>query len=309
MLQQLREGLPPGAIELSAVPGLSLKKIIALHDALQDRKHRRSQSRLPGRPGQQSQRLRPKSQTKLLADIEKLCRCRKTALCCSIMLSNKRSRILQHLRACPELIEADIAGALRRRKETIRRICIVASSNQPRAVLDRFLRFPALAHTDELDESRCLARLASGLQAELDRCGAGGLHCRASRPNRLAEAYRQTRKIWHARKSVAFIPRRRKNDTGYGLASENEIYQRLGLQYIPPELREDEGEIEAASAGRLPEPLELDDIRGMTHCHTIYSDGRNSIEEMALGRRGHGHDLSNDHRSFTQRPLCPRRGD
>ena len=65
------------------------------------------------------------------------------------------------------MIEADLAGALRRRKETVRRICIVAASNQSRAVLDRFLRFPALVHTDELDESRCLARLAGGLQAEL----------------------------------------------------------------------------------------------------------------------------------------------
>ncbi|HEX9271340.1 MAG TPA: PHP domain-containing protein, partial [Candidatus Binatia bacterium] len=61
-----------------------------------------------------------------------------------------------------------------------------------------------------------------------------------------------------------------------------------GIQYIPPEMREDEGEIEIASAGRLAPPLELTDIRGMTHCHTIYSDGRNSIEEMALAAEALG---------------------
>jgi DNA polymerase (family X) len=65
-------------------------------------------------------------------------------------------------------------------------------------------------------------------------------------------------------------------------SGENKIYRRLGIQYIPPEMREDEGEIEIAGAGRLTQPVELADIRGMTHCHTIYSDGRNSIEEMAL---------------------------
>jgi DNA polymerase (family 10) len=66
------------------------------------------------------------------------------------------------------------------------------------------------------------------------------------------------------------------------IKGEGDIYQRLGLQYVPPELREDQGEIEAARDGTLPDLLIPDDIRGMTHCHTVYSDGRNSIEEMAL---------------------------
>jgi DNA polymerase (family 10) len=70
--------------------------------------------------------------------------------------------------------------------------------------------------------------------------------------------------------------------------SEDEIYQRLGLQYIPPELREDQGEIEAAMSRKLSQPLALEDIRGMTHCHTIYSDGRNTIEEMALAAEAMG---------------------
>ena len=75
---------------------------------------------------------------------------------------------------------------------------------------------------------------------------------------------------------------------GRGPLSEEEIYRRLGIQFIPPEMREDEGEIEMASAARLPRPIELADIRGMTHCHTVYSDGRNSIEEMALAAEAMG---------------------
>ena len=89
-------------------------------------------------------------------------------------------------------------------------------------------------------------------------------------------------------KAMTLYPEAPSSDSRYGIRSENEIYQRLGLQYIPPELREDEGEIEAASAGTLPQPLALADIRGMTHCHTVYSDGRNSIEEMALAAEAMG---------------------
>ena len=166
MLQQLRQELPPGAVELSEVPGLSLKKIIALHDALQienvaDLKTACQEGLVSNVKG-----FGAKSQTKLLADIEKLESPKDGSLLLHHALEAAQ-RILQHLRSCPELIEAEIAGALRRRQETVRRICIVAASDQPRAVLDQFLRFAALARTDELDDTRCLARLAGGLQVEL----------------------------------------------------------------------------------------------------------------------------------------------
>jgi hypothetical protein len=75
-------------------------------------------------------------------------------------------------------------------------------------------------------------------------------------------------------------------DLGRRLARTN--LPAAGIQYIPPEMREDEGEIEIASAGKLTQPVELADIRGMTHCHTVYSDGRNSIEEMALAAEAMG---------------------
>ena len=83
--------------------------------------------------------------------------------------------------------------------------------------------------------------------------------------------------------------KRRKKDQSSELQSEEDIYDQLGMQYIPPELREDEGEIEAALAGKLPEDLvTLEDIRGMVHCHTTYSDGKNSIEEMVRAAEAMG---------------------
>ena len=287
MLQQLREGLPPGVVELSAVPGLNLKKIIALHDALgiesiADLKAACQEGLVSKVKG-----FGLKSQAKLLSDIETL----RTPRDGSLLLNHALEageRILLHLRAGPELIEADLAGAVRRRKETIRQICIVAASNQSRAVLDRFLRFPALAHTDELDESRCLARLVGGLQTELTVVApehyVAALHARTGSVRHIAKLQDLARS--QAMTLYPEAPDSRPHQPH--IRRENEIYRRLGIQYIPPEMREDEGEIEIASAGRLTQPVELAHIRGMTHCHTIYSDGRNSIEEMALAAEAMG---------------------
>jgi DNA polymerase (family X) len=287
MLQQLREGLPPGVIELSAVSGLNLKKIIALHDALRIESIADLKAACQEGLVSKVKGFGLKSQAKLLSDIETL----QTPKDGSLRLNHALEageRILLHLRAGPELIEADLAGALRRRKETIRQICIVAASNQSRALLDRFLRFPALAHTDELDESRCRASLAGGLQAELTVVAPedyiAALHARTGSRRHIAKLQDLARS-----KAITLYP----EAPGRGahrprISRENEIYGRLGIQYIPPEMREDAGEIEIATAGILPQPIELADIRGMTHCHTVYSDGRNSIEEMALAAEAMG---------------------
>ena len=287
MLQQLRQELPPGAVELSQVPGLSLKKIIALHDALHIESVAELKSACQEGLVGKVKGFGLKSQAKLLADIEKLETPKDGALLLDHALE-EAERILKHLRAAPELIEADLAGALRRRKETVRRISIVAASDQPRPVLDHWLRFPALVRTDKLDDEHCLARLAGGLQAELvivppDQYVAA-LHARTGSRKHLAKLQDI------ARSNANFDSATPSTNDGSerSIKSEREIYRRLGLQYIPPELREDEGEVEAARAGTLPHPLTLEDLRGMTHCNTVYSDGRNSIEEMALAAEAMG---------------------
>ncbi|HEY6986788.1 MAG TPA: DNA polymerase/3'-5' exonuclease PolX [Bryobacteraceae bacterium] len=284
MVQQLLEGMPPGVMELSTVPGLNLKKIIALNDALgiesiADLKTACQEGLVSKVKG-----FGLKSQAKLLSDIESLQIPKDGSLLLSHGLETAE-RILQHLRASPELIEADLAGGLRRRKETVRRIGIVAASDKPRAVIDRFLRFPALAFTDALDKDRCLGRLAGGLRAELSVVApenyVAALHARTGSRRHIAKLQDLARV-----KAITLYPEA--PDRNAPIDTEMDIYQRLGIQYIPPEMREDEGEIEAASGGTLPELIKIEDIRGMTHCHTVYSDGRNSIEEMALAAAAMG---------------------
>ena len=285
MLQQLRQELPPAVIELSEIPGLSLKKIIALHNHLQiesvaDLKAACKESLVENIKG-----FGAKSQARLLAAIEKLENRDDNSLLLNHAIE-QAEKVRQHLRACPEVVEAEVAGTIRRRKETIRQICIVAASHQPRAVIDRFLCFPAMVQTDELEETRCRARLAGGLQSELIVVSPdeyiATLHARTGSAKHIAKL----QEISHSQEVPYLV------ECGggkqRGIESESKIYQSLGLQYIPPELREDEGEVEAAQIGTLPQPLALEDIRGMTHCHTEYSDGRNSIEEMALAAQAMG---------------------
>jgi DNA polymerase (family X) len=287
LFQQLGQDLPPGALELSVVPGLNLKKITALHDTLQIESIADLKTACEENLVGKVKGFGAKSQAKLLADIERLSSPKDGTLLLD-QASEEAAKIIHHLHASPALLEAEVAGALRRRSETVKRICLVASSEDPKPVMDQFLRLPALAHTDELSEDRCLGRLASGVEIELVVVKPTDfileLHARTGSPDHIAKL----REIARA-KSLTFLSRG--EDTlgeQSNWQSESEIYQRLGLPYITPELREDQGEIEAAQAGALPEPLRVEDICGMTHCHTVYSDGRNTIEEMALAAQAMG---------------------
>jgi DNA polymerase (family 10) len=287
LLEQLRQELPAGAVELSEVPGLSQKKIIALSEALHietvaDLKSACEQGLVSKVKG-----FGIKSQEKLHADIEKLETRKQDG---SLLLSHAREQaeaVLGYLRLCPALIEAAPAGTLRRQNETVDEILIVAASDQPKLIIDHFLDLPTLARTIELTDDHCVASLAAGIKVDLEAVArdefVATLHARTGAPSHIAKLEKLARS-----KGIDLASTKARSKGEAQFKNENEIYQRLGLQYIPPELREDQGEIEAAMAGKLPQPLALEDIRGMTHCHTIYSDGRNTIEEMALAAEALG---------------------
>jgi DNA polymerase (family X) len=287
VLGQLRQELPAGAVELSEVPGLSLKKIIALSEALHietvaDLKSACEQGLVSKIKG-----FALKSQQKLRADIERL-ESRKQDR--SVLLSyaiEQAEGVLGYLRLCPALVEAELAGDLRRQNETVEEILIVAATDQPKLVIDHFLRLPTLARTIDLTNERCVGFLAAGTKVRLEAVApdefVATLHARTGAPNHIVKLQNIARS-----KGLDLTFGKARSTGGTRCKSEDEIYQRLGLQYIPPELREDQGEIEAAMSRKLSQPLVLEDIRGMTHCHTIYSDGRNTIEEMALAAEAMG---------------------
>ena len=287
LLEQLRRELPPGAIELSAIPGLSLKKIIALHNALQvvtvaELKAACAQGLVGKVKG-----FGQKTEAKVLAEIEKLEKPESRILLDRAL--EEGQRLLQHVRAAPEVVEADIAGSLRRRKESVGNIKIVAASKHPKAVIDHFLRFPAFAQCVEQDGDRCIAQFAGGLRAQLNVAAPSNyiptLHYWTGSKAHCAKLQELARA-----QGLSLEPHvlRGSGNKRLAVKDETEIYHRLTLHHIPPELREDDGEIEAAAAGTLPVPVTLEDIQGITHCHTTYSDGQNSVEEMALAAEAMG---------------------
>ncbi|MDQ3911927.1 MAG: DNA polymerase/3'-5' exonuclease PolX [Actinomycetota bacterium] len=211
------------------------------------------------------------------------------------MLLDEASALAEHLltflRSHPACEEAEVAGSLRRQKETIGDLDLVAASREGRVLADAF------AEAQFVDEV-----LAHGPTKVFIRCGGVEVDLRIVAP----EAFGSLLHHFTGGQAHNIVLRERAikrglNISEYGLAqvgtgeyepiqSEGEIYARLGLPYIPPELREDTGELEAAEKGKLPDLVEVLDIRGDLHVHTNYSDGRGTIESMTEAAISLGHE-------------------
>jgi len=279
-LDRLRERLPPGVVELSQV--LSLSKIGALHRALGVGSLADLETAARGGRIRDVKGFGDKTERKILADIEAL-RTRGTETLLH-EATREGDALLAHLCASPAVARAEIAGALRRRRETIDRLVAVAASSKAKEALDHAARYPAAVTVLERDETRVVMRLPDGLNAEV--------HVEA--PARFATAWhRLTGTDGHLAKLAIVADARglKLDEDGLTRAGrrvsvkeEADLYRELGLPFIEPELREDEGEVEAAVTGVLPtELVRVDDVQGLVHCHTHYSDGKNSVEEMARG--------------------------
>ena len=275
LLEQLRAELPPGVVELKLVPGLSLKKIAALHAALgvasvDDLKSAGEKGLIRTVKG-----FGAKAEAKILDAIAKVENVGDRLLLDHA--TDEAERLLRHVRGGSGVAKADIAGALRRRKESVACIQIVAAAAEPEKIVDHFIRYPALVHSERLDGC-CRARLTPGAAVEI--------HTVPDADYAASLLGHTGSKRHYAR--LEELARAKKVDLSARAKNENEIYRKLGMQFVPPELREDNGEIEAALAGKLPRLVEFEDIRGLTHCHTVYSDGKNSVEEMALAAEALG---------------------
>jgi DNA polymerase (family X) len=287
VLEQLRQELPPGAVELSIVPGLSLRKITALHSALRIENIADLRTACEKGLVRNIKGFGEKAEAKILEAIENLEKREERTLLNHAL--EEGERLLHHLQTCSAVLKADIAGSLRRRKETIRRISVVAASEEPETVLEYFIHYPSIRQTLERSDNRCKARLTRGFDADLTVVPPDeyvtSLHNLTGSAKHLAKLAELARS-----KPMSFGSdgQRKESSRRARVKDEEQIYRDLGMRYIPPELREDEGEIEAALSGTLPALVRPEDIQGMTHCHTVYSDGKNTIEEMARAAESMG---------------------
>ncbi len=200
--------------------------------------------------------------------------------------------LLEMLRAAPGVVRVSPAGSVRRRAETVADVDLLASAPQAGPVLDVLANAPGVAVLIGKGESKCSVRMTAGdLQVDLrvlpDEDFATALHhFTGSKAHHVRlRGLGQDKGLKISEWGV-----HREDGTKVAIHDEADLYRLLGMQYIPPELREDRGEIEAALEGRLPEDLlAFEDVRGVVHCHSTWSDGKNSLEEMARAAQALGY--------------------
>jgi len=282
----LRAETPPGLVALLRVPGLGPKKIKALHETLSI--EGLNDLRAAAESGQiaRVKGFGPKTAAAVLEGLDFV-----ESVGDRILQSTARrlvAPIAEAVRNVKGVKRVEVCGSLRRRAETIGDLDILFTAGDPAPVLDHFVKLPGVVKVLAHGETKASVRLLEGVQCDLR-----GLHD-AEFP--FALHYFTGSKAHNIAMRKRAIARGLKLSE-YGLEgpdgpikckTEEDLFRALGLAYIPPELREDSGEFEAAERGPLPRLIELADLTGTFHCHTDWSDGGATLEEMAGAARASG---------------------
>ena len=189
------------------------------------------------------------------------------------------------------------AGSLRRGRETVGDLDLLVTGGDPARAADHLVKFPRVAQVLVKGEDKVSVKLANDMQVDVrlldpESFGAALQYFTGSKEHNVALRERAKRRGWKLSEYGLF-----EGDKAIASRTEEEIYKKLGLAWIPPEIRENMGEIELAEKGELPRLVELEDIRGDLQMHTTASDGRNSVEEMAdeAKKLGYRYILITDH--------------
>jgi DNA polymerase (family 10) len=288
VVEELRAKIPAGVRAMTAVPGLGPKKAMVLYDrlgidsvaALAAAIDAGELSRLPGFGAKTAENLRhgielSRAQTgRFRID---------TAMATAAEIVTALSAV----RGCQR---CTYAGSLRRLRDTIGDIDILAASNSPRPLMEALVALPLVTDVIAHGDKKTSVRTRAGIQVDLrvvplDSWGAALLYFTGSRPHTLRLREIALRAGLKLSEYGLF-----RTDDGALLASrtEEEVYDRLGLDYVPPTLREDRGEIEAAADGTLPRLVTVKDIKGDLHTHTTLTDGVSTLEQMVAAARDRG---------------------
>ncbi len=286
-LNSLRGEMPDGLLEMMRIPGLGMSRAQLIHDALGVQSVEELEA--AARDGRLAtvKTVGPKTAEKILRDIEMMRQ--SVALSLYPHAAIEGERMLASVRSHPDVMRAELAGSLRRRREVIADIDIVAECRAaPEAVAASFARVRGVRDVSG-SGAALVIRYVDGSVMDL-RCVSQGHFAIA---------------LWHATGSSGHLDecvsamKSRKlyltdgeildaQATPLEIASEEALYGALGMPWIPPELREGRGETKAALERALPNLVTYEDIRGVLHCHSQYSDGTATIAEMAEGALARG---------------------
>lgn len=287
MRRELTGQSPPALTTLLRLPGLGPKKIRALHDALgvtttEDLAAAAKSGRIHDLPG-----FGAKTEQRILASIE--ARRDEQARFLRPFAELHADALLRYLQAIPGVVHAAVAGSYRRGLETVGDLDVVVTAAEGSPVMERFVAYGAVERLDSQGSTRATVILRGGLQVDLrlvDEASYGAALCYFTGSKAHSIAVRKMGQERGLRINEYGVFRGEERVAG---ATEESVFRCVGLPYIPPELREDRGEIAAALAGRLPLLVERRDLRGDLHAHTTATDGRATLREVAEAARALGH--------------------
>lgn len=292
---KLAQEIPPGLVEVMRVSGVGPKRARLFWQqlgvtGLAELEAAARAGKLRDLPG-----MGEKSERKIVEGIEALARqTGRTPLGVALPAAQT---ILDALLALPQAVEGSLAGSIRRGRPTVGDVDILIASPDPEAIMARFVALDNVARVLAQGSTKSSVELVNGLQVDLRvlepaRWGTALSYFTGSKDHnvRLRELALQRGLSLNEH---AFSPVDTAGNVVEGAqkilcANEEEVYAVVGLPWIPPELREDSGEIEAALAGTLPQLISLDDVRADLHMHTTWSDGTLSVRQMAHAARARG---------------------
>jgi len=284
-LEELREKVPATVRELIAIPTLGPKKAMALYENLgigsvQELVVALDEHRLADVKG-----FGPKTEENLLRGIQQLQSAGdRTNLGVALDLAEE---LLAHLRSLRPTRKADYAGSLRRMRETVGDLDLLVASEDPSPVMEAFTSHPLVDHVIAHGDTKSSIRTTRGLQVDLrvvplEVWGAAMQYFTGSKAHNVRVREHAVRGKLKLSEYGLF---RAETDELITAETEEDVYERLGMQWIPPTLREDRGEVEAALKGELPHLVELRDIKGDLHTHTNLTDGLSTLEQMIEAAR------------------------
>jgi len=287
--EDLKKEIPAGLLEIIRIPGVGPKKAKALYDELGistvgELEYACMENRLIGLHG-----FGEATQAKILKGIEYYRKGMGHHLFNAAL--KDAERLLTLLEKNKDIKMKNIAGSIRRRKEVIKDIDIVASARHERvgAVMDFFTTLPDVQSIVAKGDTKSSVILNSGINADLrivsDSEYPFALHYFTGSAEHNTAMRSRAKKFGLKLNEYGLF----KGEKSLQCKSEEEIFKALGLTYIPPELREDKGEIEAAEQGKLPELIEPSDIKGIFHVHTTYSDASMTLHEVVKLAQGAGY--------------------
>lgn len=283
--EKLKDEFPPGILELLTLPDLGPKKAAALFGGLGVSSLAALEEACRAGKVRGLKGFSEKTEKKLLDAIE----ARKASSASGMRhplasVWTLAQELRDYVRRAPGVVRAELGGSARRLRETVADLDVIASGEPADvpAIMEHFVRHPRVLRIIARGDTKCSVFLTpDNLQVDLrvvpDLSFATALHhFTGSKAHHV-----RLRGLAHGRGMKISEYALEQETTRLPVSTEADLYAHLGMQFVPPELREDRGEVEAALAGTLPAVVALEQVRGQVHCHSTWSDGVNSLLEMA----------------------------